>query len=373
MVLCDASQVKGPKFPIYLPQNKLEELEATANALIICGKGILATDETPATLGVRFSSINLENTPENRRRYRELLYATDCSIKKYISGIIMHPESLNEQASDGKPMIELITNRHIIPGIKVNREFVVLPGTFDECTTEGLDELARRCEEYRRRGCRFAKWRCVFKISAPTPSHLALIEIANVLARYAAISQLAGLVPLIEPEVVTEGNHNIKTAQRVCQEVLSYVFKTLQDHHIFLEGLLIETNFVRAGHTSCCQSSVEDNAKTTLEVLQRTVPPAVPGILFLSGGLSEDDATLNLNAINTIESKRPWALTFSFGRAMHNAVLTAWKGVDDNIPNAQCVLMRLARQNSQASMGFYKVLGRAAPEKSSEKIAQSAY
>ncbi|KAL5110525.1 Fructose-bisphosphate aldolase [Taenia crassiceps] len=354
MVLCEANQVKGPKFPIYLPQSKLDELEATANALVICGKGILATDETPAALGVRFSYINLENNPENRRRYRELIYSTDCSIKKYISGIIMHPEALNERASDGRPMIELITNRRIIPGIKVNKAFVVLPGTFDECTTEGLDDLAQRCEEYRRRGCRFVKWRCVLKISAPTPSRLVLIEIANLLARYAAISQVAGLVPLIEPEVVTEGNHNIKTAQRVNQEVLSHVFKALHDHHIFLEGLLLETNFVRAGQTNCCQSSIEENAKTTLEVLQRTVPPAVPGILFLSGGLSEDDATLNLNTINTIESRRPWTLTFSFGRAMHNAVLLAWKGIDSNIPSAQCVLMRLARHNSEASMGRYR-------------------
>ncbi|VDD81235.1 unnamed protein product [Mesocestoides corti] len=290
MVVCEADRPKEPRFPIYLPQEKLDALQQTANALVICGKGILSTDENPATLGIRFSKMGIENTPENRRRYREILLSTDCSIKKYISGIILHPETLEQTTSDGRPMISLITNRHIIPGVKVNKDFVELPGTFDECTTQGLDDLARRCEDYRQWGCRFAKWRCVFKISAPTPSRLALKEVANVLARYAVVSQVAGLVPLIEPEVVAEGNHKLVMAQHVYQEVLSHVFKALQDHHVFLEGILLETNFLRSGHTNCYQSTVQENAETSLEVLQRTVPPAVPG-----GGTAKDKlSTLKL-------------------------------------------------------------------------------
>ncbi|KAM7538234.1 hypothetical protein Aperf_G00000074033 [Anoplocephala perfoliata] len=303
MVVCVVAPEKGPRLPVYLPQEKLNELEATAQALIICGKGILGTDETEQTLG----------------------------------------------------------NRNIIPGIRVSGNYTKLPGTFDEYTTEGLDDLARRCNEYQRRGCRFAKWRGVFKISAPTPSRLAMMEVANTLAKYAVISQAAGLVPLIEPEVIAEGIHSIKTAQRVHQEVLSCLFKAVQDHHVFLEGLLLQTNFVRSGKTAYDQSTVKENAVATLEALQRTVPAAVPGILFLSGGLTEDEATLNLNAINTLEGKKPWTLTFGYGRSMTNPVLSAWKGNDLNKAEAQCVLKRLARHNSEASMGLYQGLKSGTP------------
>ncbi|VDM00778.1 unnamed protein product [Schistocephalus solidus] len=322
--------MRSDRFALYLTPDKEDELSAIANKLVIAGKGILAADETPSTLGVRFKSIGLENTPENRKAYRQVLFSTDCSISRYVSGIILHPETLDE-------------DRKIIPGVKVDLGLVDLPGTFGECTTQGLDELSARCARYKNAGCQFAKWRCAFKICSKTPSYLAMKETANVIARYAVVCQKNGLVPIIEPDILCDGNHSLEISEHINETMLSYVFKALADHQIYLEGTLLKTNFIRSGHSSCKISTIEENAAATLRVLQRTVPVAVPGILFLSGGLAENSATLNLNEVNRTPGKKPWALTFSFGRALHNSVLQAWQGRKENVPSAHCQLLKLAK------------------------------
>lgn len=343
----------GARFAQYLTPEQEEELRRTANAIVTARKGILAADESVGTLGKRFESIGLENTEENRRRYRELLFTADNSLADNISGVILFDETFRQSTSDGRPFVQVLREKGIIPGIKVDIGIVPLAGTFGEGTTQGLDGLAERCAEYKKGGCGFAKWRNALKISDQTPSYQALIENANVLARYASICQQHGLVPIVEPEVLPDGDHDLETAQRVTEQVLAFQYKALADHHVFLEGTLLKPNMVTAGQGSKIKYTPKDIGRATVEALSRTVPAAVAGITFLSGGQSEEDATINLNAINQYQGRKPWPLTYSFGRALQASVLKVWNGQDSNVKAAQNELLKLARANGAASVGQY--------------------
>lgn len=330
-----------------------DELRKIANAIVSPGKGILAADESVSTMGKRLTDIGVENTDENRRKYRQLLFTTCPTIGDYISGVILFHETLYQKADDGTPFPELLKQRGIIPGIKVDTGVVPLFGSNDECTTQGLDDLAKRCAQYKKDGCHFAKWRCVLKINEHTPSLQSLQENANVLARYASICQANRIVPIVEPEVLPDGTHDLERAQKVTETVLAFVYKALADHNVFLEGTLLKPNMVTAGQSHAVKFSPEDVGKATVTALQRTVPAAVPGITFLSGGQSEEEASVNLNAINLFQGKKPWALTFSFGRALQASVLRAWQAKDENVKAGQDELLKRAKANSEASLGKY--------------------
>ncbi|KAL1489453.1 hypothetical protein ABEB36_014346 [Hypothenemus hampei] len=331
-----------------------DELRKIANAIVAPGKGILAADESVSTMGKRLSDIGVENTEENRRKYRQLLFTTCPTIGDYISGVILFHETLYQKADDGTPFPELLKQRGIIPGIKVDTGVVPLFGSNDECTTQGLDDLAKRCAQYKKDGCHFAKWRCVLKINEHTPSLQSLIENANVLARYASICQANRIVPIVEPEVLPDGAHDLERAQKVTETVLAFVYKALADHNVFLEGTLLKPNMVTAGQSHPVKFSPEDVARATVTALQRTLPPAVPGVTFLSGGQSEEEASVNLNAINQYQGKKPWVLTFSYGRALQASVLRAWAGKDDQVKQGQDELLKRAKANSEASLGKYQ-------------------
>jgi len=330
-----------------------EELRKIANAIVTPGKGILAADESVGTMGKRLSDIGVENTEENRRRYRQVLFTTDKTLSQYISGVILFHETLYQKADDGTPFPELLKMMGIIPGIKVDLGVVPLMGTDDECTTQGLDDLAKRCAQYKKDGCHFAKWRSVIKINAHNPSYLAIVENANVLARYAAICQANRIVPIVEPEVLPDGTHDLERAQKVTETVLAFVYKALKDHNVYLEGTLLKPNMVTAGQSCTTKGTPEEVARATVTALQRTVPAAVPGVTFLSGGQSEEEASVNLDAINKFPGKKPWALTFSYGRALQASVLRAWQGQDANATTAQQELLKRAKANSESSQGKY--------------------
>ncbi|KAK5638018.1 hypothetical protein RI129_012313 [Pyrocoelia pectoralis] len=337
----------------YPPPALQDELRKIANAIVAPGKGILAADESVNTMGKRLSDIGLENTDDNRRKYRQLLFTTDKSIGDYISGVILFHETLYQKADDGTPFVELLKQRGIIPGIKVDTGVVTLFGSEDECTTQGLDDLGKRCAQYKKDGCHFAKWRCVLKIGKNTPSYQAILENANVLARYASICQANRIVPIVEPEILPDGDHDIERCQKVSETVLAAVYKALNDHHVYLEGTLLKPNMVTPGQSHANRATPEEIAMGTVTALSRTVPPAVPGITFLSGGQSEEEASVNLNAINSIQMKKPWALTFSYGRALQASVLRAWSGKDENFAAGQTELLKRAKANSEASLGKY--------------------
>lgn len=358
----------------YPPLEVQEELQRIANAIVTPGKGILAADESVSTLGKRLQDIGLENTDENRRLYRQLLFTTDSAIAKHISGVILFHETLYQKADDGTPFPDLLQRMGIIPGIKVDKGVVSLYGSQQECTTQGLDDLAFRCCKYKKDGCHFAKWRCVLKVGSDTPSSLAILENAHVLARYASICQSQRMVPIVEPEVLPDGSHDLERAQKVTEVVLSAVFKALSDHNVYLEGTLLKPNMVTCGQTCPKYYSCEDIAKATVTTLQRTVPVAVPGITFLSGGQSEEDASVNLNAINLVQGHKPWALTFSYGRALQASVLRAWCGRPDRVAAGQHELLKRAEANGSAALGQYtagSVAGIAA--KSSLFVKDHAY
>ncbi|XP_041348695.1 fructose-bisphosphate aldolase-like isoform X2 [Gigantopelta aegis] len=343
-----------PSFPTYLTTEQEDELRKIANAIVAPGKGILAADESTGTIGKRFAQIGVENTEENRRKYRELLFTCDTVASENIGGVILYHETFFQKDSKGVPFPKLIQNKGIIPGIKVDKGVVPLAGTNGESTTQGLDGLSERCAEYKKGGAQFAKWRCVLKIGSHTPTYQSMMENANVLARYATICQQNGLVPIVEPEVLPDGEHDLFEAQKVTEQVLAFQYKALADHHVFLEGTLLKPNMVTAGQSCSKKFKHEENAKATVLALSRTVPPAVAGVTFLSGGMSEEDATLNLNAINQYPGRKPWALTFSFGRALQASVLAAWQGKDANIAAAQAELCKRAKANGLAALGQYK-------------------
>ncbi|XP_077299109.1 fructose-bisphosphate aldolase isoform X2 [Arctopsyche grandis] len=330
-----------------------EELKKIANAIVAPGKGILAADESTGTMGKRLQDIGVENNETNRRNYRELLFNTDPALSENISGVILYEETLYQKAADGTPMVELLNKRGIIPGIKVDKGVVPLMGSEDECTTQGLDDLAARCAQYKKDGCHFAKWRCVLKIGKNTPSYQSILENANVLARYASICQSQRIVPIVEPEVLPDGEHNLDRAQKVTETVLAAVYKALNDHHVYLEGTLLKPNMVTAGQSCATKYTAADIAKATVTALQRTVPAAVPGITFLSGGQSEEEASVNLDAINKYIGKKPWALTFSYGRALQASVLRAWAGKPENVAAGRQELLKRAKANGLACQGKY--------------------
>ncbi|XP_012224744.1 fructose-bisphosphate aldolase isoform X1 [Linepithema humile] len=331
-----------------------EELRTIAQQIVAPGRGILAADESTTTIGKRLQDISVENTEDNRRAYRQLLFtATKDVIGQHISGVILFHETLYQKADDGTPFVELLKQRNIIPGIKVDKGVVPLFGTDNESTTQGLDDLQARCIQYKKDGCHFAKWRCVLKITKDTPSKLAILENANVLARYASICQSARIVPIVEPEILPDGDHDLARCQQVTEEVLAAVYKALSDHHVYLEGTLLKPNMVTPGQSCPTKATPQQIGAATVTALLRTVPPAVPGITFLSGGQSEEEASVNLDAINKYPAKKPWALTFSYGRALQASVLRAWQGKAEQVAAGQQELLKRAKANGAACQGKY--------------------
>lgn len=337
----------------YLSPQLQAQLKATADAIVAPGKGILAADESTGTMGKRLTSIGVENTEENRRRYRQLLFTSAAEMNNYISGVILFHETVYQKTDDGKSFVQLLQERGIIPGIKVDSGVVPLQGTEDETTTQGLDDLTKRCQKYYEDGCRFAKWRCVLKITKNTPSQLSILENANVLARYASCCQQAGIVPIVEPEILPDGDHDLERCQKVTEKVLAAVYKALSDHNVYLEGTLLKPNMCTPGQQSKQPSVATENARATVTALQRTVPPAMPGVVFLSGGQSEEESSVNLNAINQYQGKKPWALTFSYGRALQASALKAWGGKVESVQAGQAEFLKRAKANSEASLGKY--------------------
>jgi len=331
------------------------ELIETARAIAAPGKGILAADESTGTIGQRFKSINVENTEENRRKYRELLFLTE-GIEQNVSGVIFFEEQLYQSCADGTLFVDVLKSKGIYAGIKVDKGIKPLFGTNGECVTQGIDDLDARCAKYYAQGARFAKWRAVLHIKdiiGATPSQVAIDENAQTLARYASICQANGLVPIVEPEVLMDGDFSIEVAAAATEKVIAACYKALSDHHVMLEGTLLKPNMVRSGSDAAVQATSQEIALATVRVLQHTVPCAVPGITFLSGGMSEEEASLSLNYINHAPGPRPWALTFSYGRALQQSCLKAWLGKDENIPAAQAVLAARAQANGLASLGKY--------------------
>lgn len=342
--------------PSYLTPEKEQELSKIAQSIVAPGKGILAADESTGSMTKKLGPIGLENIEENRRLYRQILFSADPAVAQAISGVILFDETFWQKTDDGTPFPKLLKSRGIIPGIKVDKGLVPLAGTDGETTTQGLDDLDARCAKYKKEGADFAKWRCALKINVAKnqPSPLAILENANVLARYASICQQNGIVPIVEPEILPDGEHDLETCQRITEKVLAAVYKALSDHHIFLEGTLLKPNMVTAGFQCPKKYTSQDIANATVQALNRTVPPAVPGVTFLSGGQSEEDASVNLSTMNRVAHiKRPWALTFSFGRALQASVLDAWQGKPENIPKAQAELLKRAIANGKAARGEY--------------------
>ena len=302
--------------PHYHGNEFKQELMKNAKLLATPGKGILAADESTGTIGKRFDQISVENTHENRKAYRELLFTTP-NLEKHIAGVIMYDETARDSTSDGKRFVEVLAEKGILTGIKVDTGMTIIPGTNDESVTQGLDGLGARCKEYYQMGCRFAKWRAVIKIGQDCPSEVAIQETAHSLARYGNICQHNGLIPIIEPEIITDGDHDIRKCAEISEQVLNTVMNQLIKQGLLLEGLLFKPNMVTPGADCEKRASPEEVAFYTVRTLSRTITPAVPGITFLSGGQSEAEASANLNAINKLaEIKHPWNISFSFGRAL---------------------------------------------------------
>ena len=326
-------------------------LESTAAALVAPGKGILAADEGASTIKRRFDSIALECSEENRRAYREMLFTTP-GLEEFISGVILFDETIRQTTRDGQPFSQVLAAKGIVPGIKADTGPVDLAGFPGEQVTSGLDGLAERLAEYRELGARFAKWRAVINMGADIPSSFCIRANAHALARYAAISQAAGLVPIVEPEVVMQGDHTIARCAAATEAALNQVYFELLEARVHLEGTLLKPNMVLAGEDCPGQASVEEVAKATINCFRRTVPAAVPGIVFLSGGQSAELATAHLNAINSL-GDQPWKISFSYGRALQDPARQAWKGEEANVSAAQKVLYHRAQCNGAACCGRY--------------------
>uniref|UniRef100_J3MPY3 Fructose-bisphosphate aldolase n=1 Tax=Oryza brachyantha TaxID=4533 RepID=J3MPY3_ORYBR len=330
-----------------------DELIRNAAYIGTPGKGILAADESTGTIGKRLASIGVENVEENRRALRELLFTAPGALE-CLSGVILFEETLYQSTRDGRPFVDVLAAAGVLAGIKVDKGTVVLAGTDGETTTQGHDGLAERCRRYYAAGARFAKWRAVLSIGASRPSQLAVDANAQGLARYAIICQENGLVPIVEAEILVDGEHGIERCAEVTELVLAACYKALSDHHVLLEGTLLKPNMVTPG-SDAKKASPEAVAEHTVRALLRTVPPAVPAIVFLSGGQSEEEATRNLNAMNqaAAKDKKPWSLTFSFGRALQQSTLKAWAGKEENVGKAQAALLARCTANSQATLGAY--------------------
>jgi len=327
------------------------ELHETAKALVAEGKGILAADESDRTIKKRFDSIGVESTEDNRRAYRELLFTAD-GAEEYISGVILFDETIRQSSSDGTPFPKLLADRGIIPGIKVDKGTKPLALASDETITEGLDGLRERLQEYYEFGARFTKWRATYSVGDGVPSEYAVWTNAHALARYAALSQEAGLVPIVEPEVLMDGTHSIAGAASATGRALQAVYTELHDQRVDLYGTLLKPNMVLSGYEASDRAGIEEVAEATLDVLSRHVPAAVPGIVFLSGGQTDEDATAHLNAMNA-RGPHPWELSFSYGRALQAPALKAWGGDPTKAEDAQKAFYRRAKFNGAARTGSY--------------------
>jgi fructose-bisphosphate aldolase class I len=331
----------------------LAELNKVAQAMVAPGKGILAADESTGTIKKRFDAIGVESTADNRRDYRELLFRSTEAMSKCISGVILYDETIRQAAKDGTPLVKLIAQAGAIPGIKVDKGTKPLPFRSGEVITEGLDGLRERLVEYRGLGAKFAKWRAVIDIGPSIPSYSCIHANAHALARYAALCQDADIVPIVEPEVLMDGGHDIDRCAQITQWVLETVYEQLYLAHVQLEGSVLKPNMVVPGKKSGQRASPEEVAEKTVRVLKNCVPAAVPGIAFLSGGQSEEEATANLDAINKIGGL-PWKLTFSYGRALQAAPQKAWSGKNENVAAAQRAFAHRARMNGLATLGQWK-------------------
>ncbi len=338
-----------------------QDLETTAKELVAEGKGILAADESSGTIEKRFKSIDVESTEENRRGYRELLFTT-AGVEEFVSGVILYDETIRQSTTDRTPFPQLLEQRGIIPGIKVDKGAKPLALTESETITEGLDGLRERLEEYRGLGARFAKWRATYSIGAGLPSEYCVWTNAHALARYAALCQEAGLVPIVEPEVLMDGEHSLEQASKATGRVLQAVYTELHDQRVDLRGTLLKPNMVLSGYEASERASIQEVAEATLECFYRHVPAAVPGIVFLSGGQSDEDATAHLNAMNAL-GPHPWELSFSYGRALQAPALKAWRGKPENVEAAQRAYYHRAKLNGAARTGMY------APEMEREAAA----
>ena len=328
----------------------LEELNAIANKMVAPGKGILAADESTGTIQKRFDKIGVANTEDNRRDYREFLFRTEKTMREHISGVILFDETIRQKAKDGTPLVKLIADAGAVPGIKVDAGAKPLAGAPNDTITEGLDGLRERFVDYHKLGARFAKWRGVYEIAQGNPSHDAIHANAHALARYAALAQENGIVPIVEPELLMDGDHTIERCEGVTEWILMEVFQELYYAGVKLEGMILKPNMVVPGKKAPKQNSVEEVAERTIKVLKRCVPGAVPGIAFLSGGQSDEEATAHLSAMNAIGGL-PWALTFSYGRALQAAPQAAWAGKPENVAKAQAAFAHRALMNSLAATG----------------------
>jgi fructose-bisphosphate aldolase class I len=329
-----------------------QELETVARALVAKGKGILAADESLGTIKRRFDTINIESNEDNRRAYREMLFTTK-GIEEAISGVILFDETLRTKASDGTPFPQLLKKKGIIPGIKVDKGTIDLPNFPGEVVTEGLDGLRGRLKEYKDLGAQFAKWRAVISIGDGIPTYTCLAANAHALGRYAALCQEAGIVPIVEPEVLLDGSHTIERSEEVTTHTLKVTFSELFLQRVYFEGMILKPSMVVPGKNSGQKASVQEVAERTVRCLKRTVPAAVPGIAFLSGGQSPESATEHLNAINQM-GPLPWQVTFSYARALQDPALKAWKGQAGNVAAAQKIFYHRAKLNSAARSGGYK-------------------
>nr|AHK23670.1 class I fructose-1,6-bisphosphate aldolase [Chromera velia] len=333
-----------------------KELAGIASKMASKGKGLLAVDESTKTIGKRLAGIGVENTEANRKAYRNLLF-TCPGLGDFISGAILYEETLYQSGPNGgKPFVDALKDNGILPGIKVDTGLQPLFGASDgEVWCTGLDGLYERAVQFKNQGAQFAKWRATVQIDPASgmPSDLAIQEVAHGLARYARIMQAARLVPIVEPEILMDGAHNIAVTAHIQEKVLSTVYKALADNNVFLEGTILKPSMTTPGSDCGEEVTAQDIASTTLRTLERCVPCAVPGITFLSGGMSEEEASVNLNIMNQMPRKGPWSVSFSYGRALQQSCLKAWKGKEENIPAAQNALLARARANGQASMGKY--------------------
>lgn len=329
-----------------------EELTQTMDLMLQEGKGILAADESNGTIGKRFATIDVENNEENRRKYR-LLLATTPGLEAYVNGVILFEETFEQKDENGTPIVQLFAEKGIIPGIKVDKGLVTLANTENEMVTQGLDGLEERLLHFKKLGARFAKWRNVYSITDFTPSLTAMKAGAEMLARYAACCQSVGIVPIVEPEILMDGKHSIDECADSCEMIMHELFNALFTHQVDLENIILKPSMITCGKEAASFSSPEEIAEFTISVFRNTVPASVPTINFLSGGQTPMQAVENLNAINRM-GVQPWLLSFSYGRALQEQCLQAWKGQDENLNQAQDALLHYARLNSAACFGEYK-------------------
>jgi len=329
-----------------------DQLQETIERMVQRGKGILAADESLPTIAKRFAPLNVESLPETRRAYRSLLF-TAPGIEDYISGVILFEETLSQHADDGTSLPEILSRRNIVPGIKVDRGKGPLALSPGDLITYGLDGLSERLAQYKALGARFAKWREVYEIGARYPTPLGISANAEMLARYAAVCQEQGIVPIVEPEVLIDGDHSLPRCADVTEAVQNAVFDALHRHHVALEHIILKPNMVLPGKEHAKRAAAEAVAEATIRVFRRTVPAAVPSINFLSGGMSPEESTANLNAMNAGFPDAPWLLSFSYGRALQQPVLEAWQGKAENTAAAQRALLERAKLNGAAQLGKY--------------------